>query len=125
MPVSLIVSSFSPLPCAQQELDLFSALRPLVLLDSVRHVQSAQVGLLRWSQLPDKVCVFPVHLCSPVRCFLQGKLSFKLRCIQKVVPLPIEVCLDCSLLGRDITRPDRIAFPVDAILIVERRFPKL
>src|SRR5260370_30198059 len=46
---------FSPLPCAQQELDLLSALRPLVLPDGVRHIQGAQVGLLRRSQLPDKV----------------------------------------------------------------------
>src|SRR5467141_421033 len=109
MPVSLIVSSFSPLPCAQQELDFLSALRPLVLLDCVRHVQSAQVGLLRWSQLPDKVCVFPVHFCSPVRSFLEGKLPFELRCVEQVVPLPIQVCLDCSLLWRDIAWPDRIA----------------
>src|SRR5262245_52333759 len=62
---------FSPLPCSQQVLDLLSALRPLVLLDSVRHVQGAQVGLLRRSQRPNKICVFLVHLCAPVRCFLQ------------------------------------------------------
>src|SRR5216117_3433823 len=40
---------FSPLPCAQQELDLFSALGPFMLFDCVRHVQGAQVGLLRRS----------------------------------------------------------------------------
>src|SRR5437870_4831081 len=116
---------FSPLPCAQQELDLLSALRPLVLLDCVRHVQSAQVGLLRRSQRPDKICVFLVHLCSPVRCFLQGQLSFKLRRVEQVVPLPVQIRLDCSLLRRDIAWPDRIAFLVDAIVIVELRFSKL
>src|SRR5438093_1096103 len=116
---------FSPLPCAQQELDLLGALRPFVLLDGVRQVQGAQVGLLRRSQLLDKICVFLVHLCAPVRCFLQGKLSLKLGCIEQVVPLPIQVCLDCSLLRRDIAWPDRIAFLVNAILIVERRFSKL
>src|SRR5437764_11238696 len=73
----------SPLPRAQQELDLLSALRPLVLLDCVRHIQGAQVGLLGRSQLPDKVCIFPVHFCSPVRGFLQRKLSFKFRCVQQ------------------------------------------
>src|SRR5215831_8948 len=46
---------FSPLPCAQQEFDLLSALRPLVLPDCVRHVQGAQIGLLCRSQLADKV----------------------------------------------------------------------
>src|SRR5437870_5371699 len=116
---------FSPLPCAQQELDLLGALRPFVLLDGVRQVQGAQVGLLRRSQLLDKICVFLVHLCAPVRCFLQGKLSLKLRCVEQVVPLPIQVCLDCSLLRRDIAWPDRIAFLVNAILIVELRFSKL
>src|SRR6266566_1437137 len=115
----------SPLPCAQQELDLLSALRPFVLLDCVRHVQGAQVGLLCRSQLLDKICVFPVHLCPPVRCFLQRKLPLKLRCVEQVVPLPIQVCLDCTLLWRDIAWPDRIAFLVNAILIVEQRFPKL
>src|SRR6266705_2372674 len=116
---------FSPLPCAQQELDLLGALRPFVLLDGVRQVQGAQVGLLRRSQLLDKICVFLVHLCAPVRCFLQGKLSLKLGCIEQVVPLPIQVCLDCSLLRRDIAWPDRIAFLVNAILIVELGFSKL
>src|SRR5437667_11752210 len=73
---------FSPLPCAQQELDLLRALGPFVLLDCVRHVQGAQVGLLCRSQRSDKICVFLVHLSTPVSSFLQGKLSLKLRCVE-------------------------------------------
>src|ERR1051326_906513 len=110
---------------SQQELDLFGAFRSLVLLDCVRHVQGAQVGLLRRGQVPDEVCVFFVDFGSPFRRFLQGKLSFEFRCVKQIVPLPIEVCLDGSLLRRDITRPDRIAFLVDAVLRVELRFSKL
>src|SRR5215467_1824860 len=45
----------SPLPCAQQELDLFGALGPLMLLNCVRHVQRAQIGLLCRSQFSDEV----------------------------------------------------------------------
>src|SRR6185369_7954542 len=85
---------FSPLPRAQQELNFLGAFRPFVLLDCIRHVQSAQVRLLRSSQGSDKIRVFLVHLCSPVCCLFQGELPLEFRCIEQVVALPIQVCLN-------------------------------
>src|SRR5215467_8173538 len=66
----------SPLPCTQQELNLFGTLRPLVLLDCVRHIQRAQIRLLRRRQLPNEVRIFSVDFGSPDRGLLKGKLSF-------------------------------------------------
>src|SRR2546423_12735843 len=89
---------FLPLPCAEQELDLLGAFRPLVLLDGVRHIQSAQVGLLRGRQIPDEICVLLVYFGSPLCGFLEGKLSLEFRCIEQVIALSVEVRLDRPLL---------------------------